>query len=270
MNLLTLPRTGDGMKKCCYVYGDDDWTSNVLVLGPINPVWHGGDFCQPLLDFFTRRKQRVYVLDTISFIGEWFGDEGESCIRNVARFIRDNLPQLELIAGYALGGTVALKLAGHFPESRKILSLSGPGYIDETLRDKLQTLVDLLLKDDFEGCLANLSAFVAPRGKAPSIQHLDCIAQHDVSVGCRRMLKGFGLLSNLDARPDLEHYRGKVMCMLGEHSQLATTANLAIRPASSSDSSRRLALVPDAGMRILLDNEESTLSIIHEWLENGE
>lgn len=252
------------------MYGDADCTSHVLVLGAVNPVWHGGDFCRPLLDFFVRRKQRVFVLDTIPFIGEGnFADEGEVCIRNLARFIQDNLPKIDLIAGYALGGTVSLKLARHLPEATKILCLSGPGFIDDALRGKLQALLDLLVKDDLEGCLASLSAFVAPRGKAPGIQHLDRIAQHDVQLGCRRMLKGFRFLLNLDARPGLEDYPGKIMCMLGEHSQLATTANLAIQPAFS-DSSRRLALVPDAGMRILLDNEKFTLSTIDEWLENGE
>lgn len=269
MNLLTHTESGDGMKECCYVYGDADWTSNVLVLGAVNPFWDGGDFCRPLLDFFAHRKQRVYVLDTIPFIGEWYGDEGEGCIWKVARFIRNNLPRLDVIAGYALGGTVALKLARHLPESRKILCLSGPGYIDEPLRSKLETLIDLLVKEDLEGCLASLSVFVAPRGKAPGIQHLDRVAQHDVQLGCRRMLKGFGFLLNLDARSSLGSYPGKIMCMLGEHSQLATTANLAIRPASS-DSSRKLALVPDAGMRILMDNEKFTMSAIDEWLENDE
>jgi pimeloyl-ACP methyl ester carboxylesterase len=252
------------------VYGDADWNSHVLVLGPVNPVWHGGDFCRPLLDFFSCRKQRVFVLDTISFIEEGnFADEGEACIQNLARFIQNNLPKIDLIAGYALGGTVALKLARHLPETAKILCLSGPGFIDEALRGKLQTLLDLLVKEDLEGCLASLSALVAPLGKAPGIRHLDRIAQHDVPLGCRRVLAGFGLLLSLDARPGLEDYRGKVMCMLGEHSQLATTANLAIRP-TSADSHRRLALVPDAGMRILLDNEEFTLSTINEWLEDGE
>jgi pimeloyl-ACP methyl ester carboxylesterase len=264
-NLLAHDESGDGMHECCHVYGDADWPGRVLILGPVNPVWHGGDFCAPLLDFFASRKERVFVLDTIPFIGD--GD-AEASIRKLAKFIKRHLPHIEVIAGYALGGTVALKLARHVPERTKILCLSGPGFIDESLRGKLQALLDHLGEADLEGCLSTLSAMVAPRGKVPGAQHRDRISERDAQLGCRRMRKGFGFLLNLDARLGLDDYPSSIMCMLGEHSQLATTDNLAIR-VTPSDASRKLALVPDAGMRILLDNQAYTLSTIDEWLENG-
>lgn len=268
MNLLTHTEIGDGMRECCHVYGKADWSDHILILGAVSPVWHGGDFCQFLLDFFLQEKQRVFVLDTIPFIEHGNGaDQGEASIRKLARFIRDNLPKIDLIGGYALGGTMALKLANQLPGTPKILCLSGPGFIDAALRGKLQALIDLLVEGDLEGCLTRLSTFVAAEGKMPNPQHRDRIAQNDVEPGCRRMLKGFRFLLTLDARQSLATYPGEILCLLGQHSQLATTANLAI---AASSKHHKLVQVPDAGMRILLDNREFTVSIINDWLKNGE
>jgi|GEM_PF-1018076 len=263
--LLAHGESGDGMYACCHVYGDADWPGCVLILGPVNPLWHGGDFCRPLLNFFAARRERVFVLDTIAFIVDGRAD---ATIGKLAQFIERHLPHVELIAGYALGGTVALKLTRHVPDSTKILCLSGLGFIDEALRSKLQALLDRLGDADLEGCLSHLSAMVAPRGTVPGAQHRDRISQPDARLACLRMHKGFGLLLSLDARVGLADYPSGIMCMLGEHSQLASTDNLAISPGPF-DASRKLALVPGAGMRILLDNEAFTLSTIDVWLENG-
>lgn len=253
----------------CHNYDGVDFTTSAVILGPVNPVWDGGDFCQPLLNLFADRKQSVIVLDTIHFIGKGdFAAEGEAGqIKNIASFIRNNMPKIDLVAGYALGGTLAMKLARYLPETKRILCMSGPGFIDKQIRKKLQCFIDLLADGDLAGCLTSLSKFVAPRGDPPNIKHLDQISRQDSAEGCRRMIEGFKFLLSLDARSDLENFMGKVMCMIGEHSQLATTDNLAV-PILFSDSSRKVVQVPEAGMRILRDNEEYTLTSISEWLEN--
>lgn len=250
----------------CDVYGDASWTSNVLVLGPVNPVWQGGDFCQPLLELLAARRQRAIVLDAIAFIGDG-RDGAEACVDRLLSFIGSRLPPIDMIAGYALGGTLALKLAPQLPDCARVLCLSGPGHIDPPLRGKLQALIDLLGKGDLDGCLAALSAMVAPAGQAPGAGHRDRIARDEALAGCGRMIKGFSTLLELDARPGLAGYRGQVLCMLGQHSQLASIDNLAIAPAAAG-SRQRVALVPGAGMRILVDNPEFSVSTINEWLEN--
>lgn len=253
----------------CHVYGDPQAGSHALVLGPVNPAWHGGDFCRPLVDLLVHRRQQVFVLDTIAFIGDGqCTDAGASALARLAAYIEHELPHLDVIAGYALGGTVALKLARHLTATPRLLSLSGPGFIDPAIRSKLEALVALLEQGDLAGCLAALSASVAPLGSTPGAQHLDAIPAHAIESGCRRMLAGFRFLLRLDARGGWDGYSGNVMCMIGALSQLATTANLALPLAGAPG--RRVVQVPDAGMRILLDNAAFTLSTINDWLRNGE
>lgn len=254
----------------CHVYGDPGARSHVLILGPVNPAWHGGDFCQPLVDLFVAGGRQVFVLDTVAFAGEGrTADAGAAAIAQLAGYIREALPPLDVIAGYALGGTVALKLARALPATPRILCLSGPGCIDEAIRQRLQALVDLLEQGDLAGCLQALSASVAPQGAAPGVQHLDRIFSEQVESGCRRMLAGFRLLLQLDARGGWDGFPGKVLCMIGAKSQLATVANLAL-PLAPANSAHKVIQVPDAGMRLLLDQPEFTLSTISEWLQYGE
>lgn len=253
----------------CHVYGDPRASSHALILGPVNPAWHGGDFCRPLVDLLVHRRQQVFVLDTIAFIGDGqCTDAGASALAALADYIGRELPHPDVIGGYALGGTVALKLARHLPATPRILSLSGPGFIDPAIRTRLQALVDLLGQGDLAGCLAALSASVAPLGCLPRAQHLDPIPTAALESGCRRMLAGFRFLLRLDARGGWDGYDGDVLCMIGALSQLATTANLAL-PLKGAPG-RKVVQVPDAGMRILLDNAAFTLSTINDWLRNGE
>lgn len=254
----------------CHVYGDPEAASHVLILGPVNPAWHGADFCEPLVDLFLRRGQQVFVLDTIAFVGDGVAsDAGAAAIGELADYIQSELPPLDVIAGYALGGTMALKLARYLPDTPRILCLSGPGRIDDDIRGRLQALVDLLERGDLAGCLAALSASVAPRGVAPGVRHVDSIPEREAQEGCRRMLAGFRFLLRLDARGGWDGFPGRVLCMLGEQSQLATAANLAFQPGPAGHR-HEVVQVPRSGMRILLDNPVFTLSTINEWLQNGE
>lgn len=251
----------------CQVYGDSGQKGQVLLLGPVSPLWNGADFCRPLLEFFARRGQRVYALDPIAFIGDE-GIDPEAVLAQTADYIRRFLPPMDLIGGYALGGTMALKLAHLLPETPRVLCLSGPGYIDTPLRAGLQTLLDALYQDDLGRCLSILSTLVAPRGSKPNATHTDRFAAERARESCRRMRKGFELLMRLDARTHLHAYPGRALCLLGENSQLATNENLAFEP--SSDGLRQVRLVPASGMRIMLDNEMFTLSSIHDWLNDSE
>lgn len=256
-------------RNACDVYGDPDCKRQVLLLGPVSPLWNGADFCRPLLDFFVHRGRRVYVLDPIAFIGD---DDGagsvDESLGQMADYIQRFLPPMDLIGGYALGGTVALKLAHHLPKTPRVLCLSGPGFIDEPLRDGLGALLEALHQDDLGGCLSTLATLVAPRGSQPKAAHLDRFAADGARQSCRRMRKGFEFLVRLDARTHLHAYPGRVLSLLGELSQLATTANLAFEP--TNDSRRQCRLVPASGMRIMSDNEMFTLSSIHDWLNDSE
>ena len=73
----------------------------------------------------------------------------------------------------------------------------------------------------------------------------------------------------LDARGGWDGFAGEVLCLVGAQSQLANAGNLAL-PLAGPDRRQRAVQVPDAGMRILLDNAAFTLSTIEEWLRNGE
>lgn len=249
------------------VHGAPACTGDVLLLGPVSPLWHGADFCRPLLGLFAARRQRVHVLDPVAFLEDGEQD-AEAVLGRLADHIGRHLPPLQLIGGYALGGTLALALAHRLPQTPRVLCLSGPGFVDTPLRAALETLLEPLRRNDLAQCLSLLAAQVAPRGSAPKATHTDAFADGHALVSCARMRRGFELLLRLDARTQLHRYPGRVLCLLGEHSQLATIDNLAIDPAA--DTRRQVCVVPASGMRILRDNETFTLTSLHEWLNDCE
>jgi pimeloyl-ACP methyl ester carboxylesterase len=256
------------VEEWCSVYGDIVGRGNVVILGPVNPVWHGSDFCRPLLELLLSRRKTVFVVDSLHLLSEERDAAAiDSSLRNLADFIRNQLPHPELIAGYALGGSLAMRLTEYLPEVPRVLSLSGPGFIDPPLRRHLSALLQHLDAGDLQACLHLLARLVAPAGSIPEAAHQDSISAQHLQQGLSRMRKGFRFLLELDARPALKAFAGRVLCMLGQLSQLATMENLATQGASDA---RQVTQVPRAGMRVMLDNREFTLSNLSEWMEKDD
>jgi hypothetical protein len=175
---------------------------SAVILGPVAPVWRGGDFCEPLVNLLVQDGYVVYVIDSV-FPLEGGAGNGESLLDRYVRLIQSVAGRVDLLSGYALGGTLALMLAKEVPGVQRALSLSGPGFPEAELHASLTRLVELLGKQDLATALQLLSQFVAPAGTVPDASHLDTFSDSDVQLGCTRMKLGFELLLTLDARPAL-------------------------------------------------------------------
>jgi pimeloyl-ACP methyl ester carboxylesterase len=238
-----------------------------VIFGPVTPSWDGGEFCAPLTQLLLERGYGVAIVDTPALI-EGDGDRtpAPAWLDSVAGRLVELASGACLLAGYALGGTLALKFSRHFPNTERVLCLSGPGFVDATLQSHLARLIEELRARRLGQALSCLAALVAPAGSAPEARHRDTVSVEsdaEIEPACRRMLRGFELLAKLDSREEVAAFGGEVLCMIGELSQLATADNQAIVPGRR----QRLMTVPGAGMRLLKDNPRFALDAIGSFIE---
>lgn len=247
-------KLGDSRGKCA------------VVLGPVSPAFDDGAFCDVLSDALVERGFGVVVVDTPSLVGSLACKRGAAgVVEGLAQQLPVPTSDIAMLAGYALGGTLAVKLCGYLPEVPRVLSLSGPGFTDVPLRRGITPLMHALQAGLLEKSLELLAESVAPLGHAPSAQHRDTLRldSEQAQLAMQRMLAGFGLLLELDARADAERYTGKILAIVGERSQLATVANQAFAPGPH----RRIVSVPGAGMRVLRDAPDFTIRAVEDWLD---
>jgi pimeloyl-ACP methyl ester carboxylesterase len=246
---------------------EGDRSQRAVIFGPVTPTWDRGDFCEPLTELLIDRGYGVAIVDTPALF-EGDGDRALSAawLDAVAGRLAEFTSEPCLLAGYALGGTLALKFARHFQNVERVLCLSGPGFVDTELQRHLARLIDALKARNLAEALHCLASLVAPAGSAPESRHRDALGAEsgaEIEAICRRMLRGFQLLAKLDSREEAAAYDGEVLCMVGELSQLATAGNQAIVPGRR----RRLCVVPGAGMRLLKDNPRFTLDAIGSFIK---
>ncbi len=245
-----------------------DRSRRALIFGPVTPTWDGGDFCAPLTELLLDRGYGVVIVDTPALFAG--GDDravSPAWLDSVARRLSELASERCLLAGYALGGSLSVKFSRYFPSAERVLCLSGPGFVDASLQRHLACLIEPLRRRNLAEALRCLATLVAPAGSLPEARHRDAVGlekQAEIELACRRMLRGFELLAELDAREEAARFDGDLLCMVGELSQLATIENQATVPGRRQH--RRLA-VPGAGMRLLKDNPKFALDAIGSWLK---
>lgn len=236
-----------------------------VILGPVAPVWGGADFCRPLADHLAGCGYVVYVFDSIPPLETDAESDGDPLDRYLA-LIEGVAGRVDLLCGYALGGTLAMLLAARMPGLRRVLNLSGPGFGEPRLCASLESVMAPLEGADLPAALRRLSELVAPEGTTPDARHLDKSASIDAQAASLRMMRGFAFLLKLDARPALAAFEGRVLSLVGSRSRLARIDNQAYAPGL--DPARILREIDAAGMRILHDGPEQTLEIIDEWMND--
>lgn len=245
----------------------DGEAARAVILGPVSPSFDDGAFCSVLSDALVGRGLGVLIVDTPAIVESLASArEPAGVVEGLAERLRGPASGASLLAGYALGGTLAVMLARYLPQVPRILSISGPGFVDAALRRGLAPLMNALEAGQLGDALRLLAESVAPLGQAPGAQHRDAFGSEsgpgELAVR-RRMLAGFRLLLELDARAEAAGYEGELLGLVGELSQLATAENQAFTPGPH----RRLVSVPGAGMRVLRDDPEFAMRAIEAWLE---
>lgn len=230
-----------------------------VILGPVSPAWDDGAFCRPLSAHLLRLGYQVAAVDTLSVCT---AETIDAAAVSAGEFLRPHNGKLDLLAGYALGGTVAMQLPKHGVQARRLLTLSSPGFADPDLRARLQALIDRLRAGRLDSALDLLAQYVTPLGEAPPARE-ELREGEDVPAACHRMARGFELLLQSDAREDALVFEGRLLCLVGERSQLARPSN---QGASPHCERHGIEIIADAGMRILADNPHRSLQAVGRWL----
>ncbi|MGH3438979.1 MAG: alpha/beta fold hydrolase [Sciscionella sp.] len=212
---------------------------HALVFAPHLPQWDGGRFFTPATRTLTGLGYRVTVVDTLAMLDGAMTSITELATRWSTELAA--LDRVDLLAGNALGGAVAQALAATVQPAHGVVVVSGPTHADDALAGKLSAIADLAAECRVAESLALLDRLVVPEGAAPAPSRMDESTDSDMARA--RIVGGMRLLLKVDLTAEVAAYRGRLMHLLGERSQLVTAANVA------GAAHHQIVSVPGAGMR---------------------
>ncbi|SDX56358.1 hypothetical protein SAMN05444064_12540 [Pseudomonas syringae] len=237
--------------------------TRVFILSPVMPVWDEGGFAQPLIEHFIKAGHQITVFDSLSLSvkpGEGF----DEFARRWAQVLEPwGTPQL--LVGVALGGALVQELAGcsYLSATPALLLLSSPAKADALLDSRLGHMADLAEAGEVEAAKRLLDDRVLPEGQAASRSDQPARASEvPVAIQGQRLTQGFRLLSGLNISERLRHYKGRVLSVYGEKSQLVGAHH--VPPVFTK--SQCSVCVPNGGMRPLADDLPRVLEHIDRFL----
>ncbi|EHQ9198459.1 hypothetical protein KF477_004687 [Salmonella enterica subsp. diarizonae serovar 50:k:z:[z50],[z57],[z68] [z86]] len=192
-----------------------------VILAPVMPVWDEGQFCAPLVMLLVAKGYHVTVIDTLTLIQD---ASPERAVEALCQALNARFQSPYLLVGFAMAGTLVQLLAPHLHGLSGVMSVSAPGFADEQLNRRLGELVSLLEKGEVEHAVDVLHQFVVPEGQAAQEGRFTLPDAAKASA-IQRMLTGFALLLNMDARAAIARYNGKYLAIVGDKSQLASWEN---------------------------------------------
>lgn len=230
-----------------------------VILAPVMPVWDEGKFCAPLVMLLAEKGYRVTVIDTLTLIQD---ASPERAVEALCQELDARFQPPYLLAGFAMAGTLVQLLAPHLNGLSGVISISAPGFADQQLKTRLGQLVSLLEEGDAELAVDVLHQFVVPEGQ-PAPAGRFTLPDAAKASAIQRMLTGFALLLNMDAREAIASYSGKYLAIVGEKSQLASWDN----QTHSVQPTHLYRRIPKAGMRPWNDNPAAMNALLNEWVE---
>ncbi|WP_340610496.1 hypothetical protein [Xenorhabdus bharatensis] len=234
-----------------------------VILSPIMPLWDHGNFCSSLTSLLENMGYKVSIIDTLSLINPVklnFIDPDDA-IDIIEHELVQRFSKPYLLIGFAMAGTLVQLLAPRLNELTGVISVSGPGYADILLSNRLGQLITLLNENQLNEAISVLHDFVIPKGGTP-LPPMSDIPNHLREIAQRRLIVGFSLLLQLDARATLCNYKGKFLSIVGECSQLATVCNQVL----SANPMHCFVVVDGAGMRPWDDKPKFVNNMIKDWL----
>ncbi|OSN02901.1 hypothetical protein AU510_16370 [Lonsdalea britannica] len=234
-------------------------TKSVVILAPVMPVWDNGEFCKPLVELLTLKGFHVSVIDSLPLLEN---ADPESAVKNVCLKLKSCCRTPFLLVGFAMAGTLVQMLSHQLDCLKGVMSISAPGFADDLLQERIGHLVSLLEKGEVDHAIEVLHQFVVPEGHmAP--QGGSPLPNSLKQSATDRMIRGFSLLLNMDARTHIAQYPGKFLAIVGEKSQLATWDN----QTHSANPEHTYVSIPGAGMRPWNDNASAMDALVNRWIE---
>jgi pimeloyl-ACP methyl ester carboxylesterase len=229
-----------------------------MIVGPVMPVWDNGRFAQVLIDWLEAQGYRVTALDSMVFSA---APSLDRAVMHLRRDIETRAPQIDVLIGYAFGGSLVVRAAEDMPEDLRVVALSAPTVSSQLLCSSLGEMCMALDQGDL---MQSLEIHEKYATKSPHpLNAFSHIPVSDYAGICMRMARSFRMLMSQTEHPEDRRTRPPILFLLGEDSQLVGREHLSVR------SKDRLVTLPRAGMRILSDAPQQTLAAIGDYLDVG-
>ncbi|HEX2581982.1 MAG TPA: alpha/beta hydrolase [Dongiaceae bacterium] len=228
---------------------------HAVIVGPVMPVWDEGRFARTLSDWLIARGYSVSAVDSMTY------SKHEDLKCAVAAFEEDLyslVPPVSLLVGYAFGGALVVRAAENLPEYVRVIGLSSPTMVSQSLRENLGKMCAALDEGDLLRSLELHERYATNTPHVPGA--LGAIDRSDYPKICDRMARSFRLLMSQSEHPEDGGKRPPILFILGEKSELVRREHLSVRGHD------RLAVLPGAGMRVLSDAPRATLACIETYL----
>ncbi|MFA1563198.1 alpha/beta hydrolase family protein [Aliivibrio fischeri] len=230
-----------------------------VILAPVMAAWDYGQFCEPLTFQLNHHGFDVTVIDTLSVLTTSNLDFSLHKLKDILSSITNGKPFL--IGGVALGGALAQRLSCELPNINRVISISGPTFPSQDLNTKLSSLIEILENDNLEVAMNQLYDWLPPKNgyemEAPIIE--SSISTDAID----RMISGFSILKQIDARKSIKEFKGKTLLIVGELSQMVSKENLLKNYQSPTYTA---SIISNAGMRPWQDNEKQSYKTVEKWL----
>lgn len=228
----------------------------LLIFAPILPQWNPSTDIEKTFHHYTQD----YSIEHIDTLSVTMGSKSisEALLKFKDYFVQ-HCANADVLIGFAFGGTLLQHIADIIPRHCKLVLISAPTYADNNLVKKLESVLSLLSNNQLLEAINLVELLVQPRGQVThtGLTNIECIL--NVANAKERLLHGYGLMIQTDARNTVNIGSHQSLAIIGEHSQLATLDNVLL-------SSKRIRVVPNAGMRVLDSNPELIHSILDQFL----
>ncbi|PJE08515.1 hypothetical protein [Legionella sp.] len=176
------------------------------------------------------------------------------------RELASRIANYDAFLGFSFGGVILQQCFNLFEGANKpIVLFSTPTFANESLQEKLGGVIDLCKKNRVIEALNTLYNDVFFPNKPPQINY----GIYDQELASRRLIFGLQRVLDTDSTQILNHATVDHLHLIGEFSNLVNVGNV-IAPRVGL-----LAIVPQAGMRILQDNQAFCQKLICERLNDG-
>lgn len=211
----------------------------ILVLCPILPEWSEAKVIADSLAFLGSKYQ-LELVDPLA------GLERNTSFDDLVSFykkkISDNVGDYYAFVGFSFGGVVLQKCFDILEKhNKKALLFSTPSFTDQSIADRLSSVVELIVSDSVTAAINELNRYVY-YPKEPIAMKLNI---KDEKLAALRMSLGFQFIIQADSRDILKRTNVSYLHFIGEKSMLVNQDNVVTANFG------KLFVVKNAGMRIL-------------------
>ncbi|MFI4918869.1 MAG: hypothetical protein ACHP65_04870 [Legionellales bacterium] len=214
----------------------------ILVIAPIMPQPQEIESIKDWLSFLAA-DYSIDVLDPLTVVSS--EGSNEEYYQTWRRKLLGYLSTHDAFFGFSLGGVILQQCLSVFNLTNKpIVLFSTPTIADSSLLTNLGDVIRLCQQNQLQNALMRLYEPVLYPNKPPTTFNVE-----NESLALTRLISGLQRVLETDSTAILNETVVNHLHLIGAHSQLVNINNV-MAPKTG-----RLLLVPDAGMRVLQDNE---------------